>query len=340
MKRQRVLIIGLFPNPNNNPITQAGELAGLLKDNGYKVLTVSKHRNKFIRIIDIILFILFNRTRFDVAIVQFYSGNSFIWQYVATRLVKLFSKKLVFTIHGGGVPARIKIYPNRYIPILKQADVITCPSGFIIHELQQLNIPAVLIENSIPFTKYPFIEKKTIQPVLLWMRSFSDIYNPEMAVKVVAELKRNYPDVKLYMGGPDMGSLEIIKEMIASLGLIENIEIVGFMNFEKKVHYANICDIYIGTNKIDNAPVTFIEMWAMGLPIVATRVGGIPYLVDDNETALLVNDNDHVGMAQGVIRLIESNEIAQRLIHNGRIKSARYSEDVVFEKWDKLLTAL
>jgi glycosyltransferase involved in cell wall biosynthesis len=340
VKPQRVLIVGLFPDPNKNPITQAGELARILMAKGYTVYTVSKYRNKFIRIIDIILFITIHRQKFDTAIIQFYSGPSFIWQYIATKLVKFFSKKLVFTIHGGGVPARIKVHPGRYIPVLKQADAITCPSGFIIKELKQLDIPAVLIENSIPFTEYPFIEKKAIRPVLLWMRSFSDLYNPPMAVRVVAELKNTYPDVKLYMGGPDLGSLEMIEEMIVSLNLQQNIEIVGFMDFEKKVHYAKLCDIYIGTNKIDNAPVTFIEMWAMGLPIVTTNVGGIPYLANDNETALLVNDDDHVRMARRITELIESNSIATKLIANGRKSAERYSEDEVFKKWDYLLSNL
>lgn len=340
MSKKRVLIVGLFPDPEKNPITQAGELAAILIKNDYSVLTVSKYRNKYLRIIDIMMFILLKRNRFDVAIIQFYSGQSFIWQYIATKLVKLLSKKLVFTVHGGGVPARIKVHPKRYLSVLKQADAITCPSEFIIKELRNFNIDSVLIENSIPFNKYPFIDKNTIKPVLLWMRSFSSIYNPEMAVRVIAELTHHYPEVKLYMGGSDAGSLGMIKEMITSLGLEQNIEIVGFMDFSKKTYYAQLCDIYIGTNKIDNAPVTFVEMWAMGLPIVATNVGGIPYLVDDNETGLLVGDNDHIAMAQKIKDLLESKQMAGKLINNGRLKAAAYSEEAVYVKWNELLTSL
>lgn len=337
---KRVVIVGLFPDVSKSPVTQAGELANILRKNNYKVLTVSRYRNKYIRILSIIFYIIWNRSKFDVAIVQFYSGASLIWQYIAARLVKLFNKKLVFTVHGGGVPARIKVHPNRYLNTLKKGDKITCPSGYLIHELNEYDIGTILIENSIPLNRYSFHKKGKLKPVLLWMRAFTDIYNPEMAIRVVAELKKAYPDVKLYMGGPDMGSMEKIKSMIFELNLQNNIEIVGYMDFKMKEYYAGVCDVYIGTNKVDNAPVTVIEMWAMGLPVVLTSVGGIPYLVDDNNTGLLVNDDDHVGMAQKIQMLIESPGIADRLISNGVKKAANYSEEHVYAKWNELLTSL
>jgi glycosyltransferase involved in cell wall biosynthesis len=231
-------------------------------------------------------------------------------------------------------------YPQRYLSVLNKADIITCPSSFIIDKLGSYNLKPQLIENTIPLENYPFFNKSELKPVLLWMRAFSDIYNPAMAVRVISELKHAYPDVKLFMGGPDLGALKDMRTLIKEQNLHDNIEIVGFMDLDRKKYYADKADIYISTNKVDNAPVTFIEMWAMGLPIVSTNVGGIPYLAEDGETALLVNDNDHVAMSNKLAELLSSKSIAQKLIQKGKEKSKDYGEDIVFEKWDNHLNAL
>lgn len=337
---ERILIAGLFTNPEKEPVTQAVELARLLKKKHYRILTVSRFRNRLLRILDIVAYILLNRRNFDIAIVQFYSGNSLIWQHIACTLVKWFNKKLVITIHGGAVPERMKRHPQRYLRVLNKADIITCPSEFIIERLKDYGIRPLLIENIIDLQQYPFFEKDTLRPVLLWMRAFSPIYNPEMAVNVVRELKEIYPEIKMFMGGPDLGMLAKVKNLIKEYDLQEHITLTGFLDSAKKREYAKQADIYISTNTIDNAPVTFLEMWAMGLPVISTNVGGVSYLVRDGETGLLTNSDDHSAMARKVAELLSPSDVAGKLVRNGREKVKSYGEDAVFNKWQALLNTL
>ncbi len=340
MNKKRIAIVGLFSDTNNAPVTQASELAAILKRNGYELLTVSRYHNKWLRLLDIIITLTLSTSKYDIAIVQFYSGNSFIWQSIAAKIAKRFNKKLAFTIHGGGVPAAIGKQPAKYLGILKSADIITAPSGYIIQSLSKYNLNPVLVENTIRLKNYEYKKREQLQPILLWMRAFSDIYNPHMAVRVIAALKQYYLNVKMYMGGPDLGQLESTQQLITELDVADNIEIVGFMNFEKKEYYTRLADIYISTNTVDNAPVTFLEMWAWGLPVISTNVGGIPFLVEDNKTGMLVNNNDHEAMAKKIRQLLEDKKLTDKIIHNAYTKVEDYDENVVFEKWDKLLSAL
>jgi len=340
MNKKKVIIVGLFQDVDKAPVTQASELFTLLKNNGYSVLAVSKYRNKWLRLIHIIYKLLFYTNQYEIAVVQFYSGNSFIWQYIAVKIVKSLNKKLVFTIHGGGVPLSIKNKPTTYIPLLKQADNITVPSGYIANALNDYAIKSTLIENSIRLAKYPFVSKEQPRHTLLWMRAFSNIYNPLMAVRVVGELKKKYADIKMYMGGPDLGMLQETTQLILDLGLHGNVEIVGFLNLEAKIKYAQISSVYISTNKIDNAPVTFLEMWAMGLPIVSTNVGGVPYLIDDGDNGLLVEQDDYMSMAESISKIFENRVLADKLIEGGKHKVLRYDEHTVYQKWDNLLSTL
>jgi glycosyltransferase involved in cell wall biosynthesis len=340
MNKKKVMIVGLFQNADKAPVTQASELFSLLKNNNYPVLAVSKYKNKWLRLIDIVYKLLFYRNQYEIAVVQFYSGNSFIWQYIAAVIVKFLNKKLIFTIHGGSVPDSIKNKTQQYLSLLKKADSITVPSGYIAKSLNEHSIQSELIENSISLKKYPFAPKGKLTHTLLWMRAFSDIYNPLMAVKVVAELKKKYPDIKIYMGGPDLGGLQATQKLIEELGLQDNIEIVGFMNFQAKIKYARQASVYISTNKIDNAPVSFLEMWAMGLPVISTNVGGVPYLVNDGENGLLIEQNDYTSMAEKVSKIFENKALADKLVNNGRTKVLNYDQNTVYEKWDKLLMTL
>jgi glycosyltransferase involved in cell wall biosynthesis len=254
--------------------------------------------------------------------------------------VKWLEKRLVITVHGGGVPQRIKLYPGRYLPLLRSADLVTCPSEYIINELAQYRIFARLVENSIPLEQFSFIEKNVIRPVLLWMRGLGAIYNPAMAVHVVKELKKTYPAVKLYMGGNDMGLKLEIEELISSLALQDNIELVGFIDHKKKLEYAQRADIFISTNRVDNAPVSVTEMWALGLPVVSTNVGGMPFLIEDGKTGILVPDDDAIAMANSIKRLIQSENLANSISTNARKQVEKYSEEKVAAKWMAVLNRL
>lgn len=334
----KIIIVGLFSNPKIAPVTQASVLASLLTKNGYSVITTSSFTNKWLRLADIIRSMLLNAGRYNVAIVQFYSGNSFIWQYIASVIAKLLGKNLVFTVHGGGVPAKLKSKSSsRYLQLLKKADLITVPSRYLQNELGGFGLKTILIENIIDLRQYQFQDKKSIGPRLLWMRAFSDIYNPLMAVRVVNVLRNKYPEVKMIMGGPDLGMLSATKQLIHELTLGNNIELTGFMDMEMKQQYASACDIYISTNKIDNAPVTFLEMWAMGLPVISTNVGGVPYLVENKQTGIIVNDDDYNQMADAIESLIENKENTLAIIKNARIKAALYDEAPVLQKWEATL---
>ncbi len=339
--QNRVIIVGLFSNADTAPVTQASVLANSLDKYGVEVITTSKHTSKWKRLLDVIFTMLLKQSRYDIAIVQFYSGNSFIWQYIAAHLAKLLGKKLIFTVHGGAVQQKLSSsIGSRYKRLLLKADIITVPSAYMQHELKKHGLTAVLIGNIIDLKQYHFQDKQQLSPKLMWMRAFSDIYNPLLAVRVVNELKQKYPNIKMMMGGPDLGLLDETKQLISKLKLESNIEIVGFMNMDLKQYYASQCDVYISTNRVDNAPVTFLEMWAMGLPVVSTDVGGINNLLDNEITGLVVKDSDYKEMASAVDRLIEDNILAQSIIHQARLKVKNYDEEVVVPKWSELLNGI
>ena len=170
------------------------------------------------------------------------------------------------------------------------------------------------------------------------MRTFHPAYNPEMAVRVLASVRKSTKNAILVMAGQDKGKQSTVQEFASKMELIGAVWFSGYLNMANKIQEGNTADIFLNTNRVDNAPVAVIEACALGLPVIATNVGGIADLLTDNETALLVPDNDDKAMAAAVMRLLRDPDLAGRLSANGRKLAERFSWEKVRPQWEKLFT--
>jgi glycosyltransferase involved in cell wall biosynthesis len=138
------------------------------------------------------------------------------------------------------------------------------------------------------------------------------------------------------MVGPDKdGSLITTKAFADQLGV--KVNFTGKLSKEDWCRLAIDNDIFINTTHFDNMPVSVMEAMALGLPLVSTNVGGIPYLVSNNENAILVNDNDVEQMTTSILDLISDKEKAFNMSQNGRRLIEQIDWDIVKQKWFSLL---
>jgi phenylacetate-CoA ligase len=161
-----------------------------------------------------------------------------------------------------------------------------------------------------------------------------------MAIRVLARLRATIPEASLVMAGRDKG-LEIeARQLAEQLGLNGAVRFAGFLDLAEKVHEGHAADIFINTNRIDNMPVAVVEACAMGLPVVATAVGGVPDLLKDGETGLLVPDDDDKMMVEAIKRLLNDAELAGRLSANGRRLAEHSAWEQVRPQWEQLFADL
>jgi glycosyltransferase involved in cell wall biosynthesis len=296
--------------------------------------------NKLNRLIEIFYKSLFSLRGTDIVHIDMYSGSSIILTNIISFFARLFKKKLIIMLHGGNLPVYYKDNSSKINKILNRADVIIAPSNFLKNWVESIGYQCRVIPNIIHVGNYDSNLRTSANLNIFWMRKFHLLWNPEMAVRAIDIVSKSFPNVKLYMAGKDEGDLDRIKNLITELNLNHNIEIAGFLNPEQKREYFNKCDIYLHTNLVDNTPVSVIEACASGQAVIASNVGGMPYILEDEVNTLFVEKNDHKMMAEKIIRLFNEPHTIKKLSENGKLLAEQSSWEFVKEKWLSLYKEL
>jgi glycosyltransferase involved in cell wall biosynthesis len=335
-KQKKILLVGLFLTEQNKHRiirSSSDRLAELFTKNNIPVLTVSTKVDRLPRLSDTVKKMVKYRNEYDIAVIPLFGGLSLVLEHILTLVLKSLGKKIVLVVRGGAIPEKMKTQAKYYLPVLKRADVIVSPSRFSQSCFKSYGFDCTLIENVVNLDNYTFNRKPTFRPHLFWMRTFEDVYNPEMAVRLAALLSKKYPDFKMVMAGYDHGSLTLTKDLANELNVSDKIEFKGYIENDAKNKYASDLDFYICTNRIDNAPVSFIEMMALGMPIITVNSGGIPYMVTHNENVLMVNLDDDQAMADCISSVIDQPAIGHRIVENAFQYSKQFGEEPVVKKW-------
>jgi len=343
MHKSSILILGLFESKTAkiNIRTAEDRVAEMFRKNNVHVITASHASGRIKRLSDSIYAVIKYRKQYNVAIIPLFgTWPSFLWQEVVTRFLKALNKKIVLGIHGGSIPGRINKGSQRFYKALKRADRLVAPSAYFQLFFQQKNFEVLVIENPLDLSAYHFMQKKKIRPRIIWMRAFTEIYNPAMALRVAARMAERFHDFEMVMAGKDGPLRNEMIRITESSGLKDKVIFPGYISMQQKLEMAAEYDIYICTNKTDNAPVSVIEFMSLGLPVVAVNTGGIPFIVNDTETGLLVDDDDDKAMFEKICLLIENENIAQSIITKAYQYAKQYDEANVMHKWNTVLDEL
>jgi glycosyltransferase involved in cell wall biosynthesis len=97
-------------------------------------------------------------------------------------------------------------------------------------------------------------------------------------------------------------------------------------------------DIFLNTTNVDNTPISVLEALSSGLCVISTSVGGIPYLLEHERTALLVPRDDAPAMSAAIERIVVDPALARRLSTEGRALATLHDWTPVLAAWRALLS--
>ena len=333
----RLCFVGSMLGRNPGRVLSQGEtVASLFARERYPVQLTSTIPNPVLRLADTVRSLVVWRREMDVVILMVFSGPAFGLADVASLVAKRLHKPLVLWLHGGNLPNFAQQYPRWTQRVFRRGNAWISPSGYLAHFFRGWGFNVEVIPNVLAIEQYPYRQRQEVQPRLLWMRTFHEVYHPEMAVEVLAALQETHPHATLTMAGRDKGLLTQVKQLVERKSLKGSVRFAGFLDMAGKQQEFAAHDIFINTNRVDNMPVSVVEAAAFGLPIVSTAVGGIPYLLQHEETGLLVEDEDPVGMTEAARRLIREPDLVAHLSANGRQLAETCAWPQVKAQWNRL----
>lgn len=183
-----------------------------------------------------------------------------------------------------------------------------------VKDFYELSIPMRNIPNAtnpaylIPKTSRDDVRRQTKTPtdapVLISVGSLTTEKRLDRLFRVTQNVCSRLPHLHLWLVGA--GSQEhVLRQQAHSLGIADNVRFLGTQAYV--ADYLNAADLFVLTSDTEGIPAVILEAGLLGLPVIATRVGGIPECVLDGETGVLVDRQDEQGLAEVVCALWQNS---------------------------------
>jgi glycosyltransferase involved in cell wall biosynthesis len=314
-------------------------LAAQLVAHGWQVITTSRQHGRLARLLDMVYTVLRTRKFYHLAQVDVHSRLAFFWAEVVCCFLNFLNKPFILTLHSGKLPEFAAQWPGRVRRLLRPATVVTTPSYYLLDKMSAYRTELQLLPNAIDLNKYSFRVRNEPRPSLIWLRAFHHVYNPQLVPRVLAVLTSKFSDTQITMIGPDKGdgSLQSTKQAAMELKVSNRLVITGGIPKAEVPRMISAGDIFLNTTNEDNTPISVMEAMACGLCVVSTNVGGVPYLLNHEQDALLVPPENPEAMAAAVSRILTEPSLAEQLSCNARKKAEQFDWSVILPKWETLL---
>lgn len=332
----KILYLGNKLSQHGVNLTTIETLGTNLTQAGFHVVSYSSQKNSFLRILNMFYGILKHKNA-SYILIDTYSTSAFWFAFFCSQLARVLKISYIPILHGGNLPQRLNSHPKLCNLIFKNAYKNVSPSEYLKSHFNAFGVTNVIcIPNAINLSDYAYAERSNFSPRLLWVRAFSSIYNPKMAIDVLNILQKKFPDATLTMVGPDKdGSLLETKNYAAALHL--TVHFTGKLSKSEWTALAQAHDFFINTTHFDNTPVSVIEAMALGLPVFSTNVGGIPFLISHQKNGFLVNDSDATEMAKHIENSILFPAKTSEVVHHAKTFMALFDWEVVKNQWMNIL---
>lgn len=299
---------------------------------------VSHKRNKLLRLAEMLQALFFRAAKYNLVIIDVYSTTAFYYALICGLICRVKRIKYICVLHGGDLPRRLEQNPYLSRFLFGDAVKLLAPSLYLQQYFNLKNYEVDVIPNPIDLSMYPFRQRRILRPCLLWVRAFDATYNPQMAIHVLEKLLKTYPAACLCMVGPDKdGSMQGCLDLAKQLGVADQVQMMGLLSKTEWINLAADYDIFINTTNFDNTPITVLEAMALGLPVVSTNAGGIPYLISNNENGILVNKNDVDGMSAAIINLVSNPDYVENLSTTARHDVEKLDVRIIGKQWKEVL---
>jgi glycosyltransferase involved in cell wall biosynthesis len=333
-----IMLVGPLPPPSGGMANQTRQLAQLLAAEGCEVTTVQvnlPYRPAWIghirgvrAIFRLAAYVLRLRREIRHAeLIHVMANSGWAWHLCAAPAIWMGSLRgvpVVVNYRGGDAEAFFATGFGRIRPTLARARAVIVPSGFLLRVFERYGVAARIVPNIVSLEAFRPADTTPAAPHLLVARNLEPVYDVGTALRAFAIVAERFRDACLTVAGsgPDR---EQLGRLTQQLGIADRVRFTGSLENSELPALYGAANVAVNSSLVDNFPISLLEAMASGVPIVSTNVGGIPYLVEHERTALLVPPRNPVALANAVLRLFDDRSLALRLRAAGIEAAQRYA---------------
>jgi glycosyltransferase involved in cell wall biosynthesis len=328
----RIGLVGPLPLPHGGMSNQTRQLAQLLEGSGTAVEVVRTNAPyapawvaslRGVRAVFRLVPYFFRlwRCAGRVDLMHVMANSGWAWHLFAAPAIWTASLRgvpVVVNYRGGEASAFLAHSPRMFKATMARASVLIVPTAFLAGVFAHHGIEARIVPNIIDTGRFARKEPAMMSPAphLIVTRNLEPIYDNGTAIRAFAIVRDAFPLARLSIAGagPERAALE---RLVIDLGLRGAVSFTGALDRDAIAALIRSADLMINASRADNTPNAILEALATGVPVVTTDVGGIPFLVQHESTALLVSAGDHQALADAAVRCLTDRTLARQLVANG-----------------------
>lgn len=250
--------------------------------------------------------------------------------FPALVIAKMRGAKVLLNYHSGEAKDHLSHWRTA-LPILRRADCLVVPSAYLANVFGEFGLRAQIVPNAVDENRFRYRLRQPLEPRLVCTRGFGAYYRVDHVARAFARVRQAFPEATLSLPGAG-------PEEAAVRSLVENLKLHG-VDFPGAIarEQMGLCydraDIFINASWLDNMPLSILEAFAAGTPVISTAPEGIRYLVRHEETGLLCDPGDWEALAANVMRVLGDPALAARLSQNAYEESNKYHWEAVRGQW-------
>lgn len=344
----RVCVVGPLPPPFGGMAAQCEQLVRLLRKDGAQVELVrtnAPYRPAFVGRVRLLrapfrllpyLWQLW-RAAGRNEVLHVLANSGWAWHLMAAPALwigRLRRTPVVVNYRGGLADEFLSHAPRHVHRNLRRAALRVTPSDFLVRVFARHGLNAEVIPNIVDLERFPARASRDFgdAPHIVVARNLEPIYGLATAIDALALLRRDYPHATLTIAGSGPQRDELLARA-AALGLADAVHFPGSVPHREMPALYATADVALNPSTVDNMPNSVLEAYASHLPLVSTDAGGVPDIVDDGRSGLLVPVGDAVAMAQALRRVLSDRDLASRLVQAGELRVRGFAWPAVRTMW-------
>jgi glycosyltransferase involved in cell wall biosynthesis len=262
-------------------------------------------------------------------------GSFFLAPAPAISVARLMGRRVVLNYHSGEADEHLRRDGFWVEPWLRRVHALVVPSAFLRRVFERHGHRAQVIPNVVELSRFAAPPRPPGGARLLSTRNLERIYGLDTVVRAFARLRQVRPAASLTLAGS--GSQEgALRRLAESLGV--TVAFTGRVEPSRMPGLYREADVFLNASVVDNQPLSVLEAFASGLPVVTTPTGDIASMVSDGETGLLVPPGDPEAMARAVCRLWDNPALAASIAARARGRAVAHSWSAVRPQWEAVLS--